>query len=257
MHQLVFIHQDASLADSVQVEPFTTIYEDVEIGEGSWIGSNVTIFPGTRIGKNCKIFPGAVIGAIPQDLKFEGEYTKVIIGDNTTIRECVTIHRATKARKITSVGKNCLIMAYVHIGHDSYIGNNVIIANSCSIAGHVTVGNFVVLEGLVAVQQFVNIGDHAFVAGASLVRKNVPPYVKAAREPLSYIGVNTIGLKRHEFLNESIRHIEDIYRVLFIHNKNVTIGVEQIISEIDNSEYKKSILDFIKKSDKGIIKGII
>jgi UDP-N-acetylglucosamine acyltransferase len=251
------IHKDAFLDIGVQVEPFTTIYEDVIIGQGSWIGSNVTIFPGTRIGKNCKIFPGAVIGAIPQDLKFEGEYTQVVIDDNTTIRECVTVHRATKASNTTSIGKNCLIMAYAHVGHDSLIGNHVIIANSCSIAGHVTIEDFVVLEGLVAIQQFVSIGTHAFVAGASLVRKNVPPYVKAAREPLSYIGVNTIGLKRRAFLDVDIRHIEDIYRVLFIHNQNVSHGVEQIEEEIENSAYKSAILDFVKESNKGIIKGII
>ena len=181
MNQLSYIHPDAKLGANVTVEPFSTVYENVEIGEGTWIGPNVTIFPGARIGKNCRIFPGAVIAAIPQDLKFSGEETTVEIGDNTTIRECVTVNRGTTDKMKTAIGSNCLLMAYVHVAHDCIIGNNVIIANSVNLAGHVTIEDYAILEGLVAVQQFVTIGAHTFITGGSLVRKNVPPFTKAAR----------------------------------------------------------------------------
>src|SRR5690606_15641195 len=176
---------------NVQVGQFSTIEEDVVIGEGTRIHPNVTIYPGTRIGKNCEIFPGAVIGVVPQDLKFEGEATTVEIGDNTVIRECVTIHRGTKDKWKTSIGSNCLLMTYVHVAHDCTIGNNVILASYVGLSGHVTVDDFAIIEGKAATQQFVRIGRHAFVAGASLVRKNIPPYVKAAREPLGFAGVNS------------------------------------------------------------------
>src|SRR5690554_270385 len=185
-----FIHPNAKIGKGVQIDPFAYIAEDVVIGDGCWIGPNATIMDGARIGKNCKIFPGAVISAIPQDLKYKGEKTTAEIGDNTTIRECVTINRGTADRNKTVVGSNCLLMAYVHIAHDVIVGNHVILANTVNIAGHVTIEDYVTLEGVVAVQQFVRIGMHSFIAGGSLVRKNVPPYVKAAREPLSFVGVN-------------------------------------------------------------------
>lgn len=251
-----FIHPGSSVGKGSQIEPFTSIYEDVIIGENTWIGPNVTIFPGTRIGSNCKVFPGAVIGAIPQDLKFGGEYTTVEIGDDTTIRECVTIHRATNDKMVTKVGKNCLLMAYSHVAHDTWIGNHCILANGVSIAGHVEIEDWAILEGLVAVQQFIKIGAHAFIAGASLVRKNVPPYVKAAREPISYIGVNTVGLKRRGFKDEEIRNIEDIYRLIFVQNQNVSKGLEQVEQELKDTIIKKQIVEFIKNSPKGVMKGI-
>ena len=250
------IHPEAIIGKNVTVEPFSTVYEDVKIGDGTWIGPNVTIFPGARIGKNCKIFPGAVISAIPQDLKFEGEYTTVEIGDDTSIREYVTIHRGTKDKLVTKVGKDCLIMAYVHIGHDTIIGDHCVLANSVSIAGHVEIGNYAILEGLVAVQQFTTIGEHAFIGGASLVRKNVPPYVKAAREPLSYVGVNTVGLKRRGFDEEDIRTIDDIYRIIYIQNQNISRAVEQVETDFTESKYKSQILDFIRNSPRGVMKGI-
>ena len=254
--KLTNIHPDAKLGKNVIVEPFSTIYEDVIIGENTWIGPNVTIFPGARIGKNCKIFPGAVISAIPQDLKFEGEKTTVEIGDDTSIREFVSIHRGTKDKMVTRVGKNCLIMAYTHLGHDTIIGDNCVLANSVSIAGHVEIGNWAILEGLVAVQQFITIGDHSFIAGASLVRKNVPPYVKAAREPLSYVGVNTVGLKRRGFSDDDIRVIDDLYRIIYIQNQNISKAIEQVESDFSDSKFKTEILDFIKNSPRGVMKGI-
>ena len=190
-----FIHPDAKIGKNVVIEPFATIEKGVEVGDGTWVGPNAVIMQGAKLGKNCKIFPGAVISAIPQDLKFKGEETIVEIGDNVIVREFVTINRGTVDKHKTSVGDNTLLMAYVHVAHDCNIGKNCIVANNVTLAGHAEVGDFVVLEGLVAVQQFVKIGSHSFIAGASLIRKNVPPYVKAAREPLSYAGINTIRLR--------------------------------------------------------------
>ncbi|MCL4170044.1 UNVERIFIED_CONTAM: hypothetical protein GTU68_066270, partial [Idotea baltica] len=196
---LAYVHPEAKIAQNVVIEPFTSISKDVTVGEGTWIGPNVTIMEGARIGKNCKIFPGAVIAAEPQDLKFDGEYTTVEIGDNSTIRECVTINRGTTDKYKTVVGKNCLVMAYVHIAHDCILGNNVILANGVQLAGHILIDDFVFIGGTTAVHQFVKIGAHAMIAGGSLVRKDVPPFIKAAREPLSFAGVNSIGLRRREF----------------------------------------------------------
>lgn len=250
-----FVHKDAKIGKNVSIEPFAYIAGDVEIGDNSWIGPNATIMDGARIGKNVKVFPGAVISAIPQDLKFAGEITIVEIGDNTIIRECVTINRGTADRYKTTVGENCLLMAYVHLGHDVSVGNNCILANAATIAGHVEIQDFAILEGVVAVQQFVSIGAHSFVAGGSLVRKNVPPFVKAAREPLSYVGVNSIGLRRRGFSNESILQIEDIYRTLYVKGNNVSNSLDVISLEAPESPEKTLILDFIRSSEKGIIRG--
>ena len=254
INKLANIHPKAKIGENVKIDAFTTVYDDVEIGEGTEIGPNVTIYSGTRIGKNCQIFPGAVIGAIPQDLKYHGEYTTTEIGDNSVIRECVTIHRGTDDRLKTKVGKNCLLMCYVHIAHDCFLGDNVIIANNTNLAGHVTVGDWAIIEGMVGVQQFVNIGDHAFVAGMTSVRKDVPPYIRAAREPLSYAGVNSIGLRRRGMEDKTIKSIEDLYRILFVLNNSISKGVNQVHAEVDDSELVKQVIDFIEKSEKGIIK---
>lgn len=252
-----FIHPDAKLGSNVTVGYYSVIEDDVVIGEGTIISHNVTILKGTRIGKNCRIYSGAVIGEIPQDLKFEGEYTTTEIGDNTTIRECVTINRGTSDRMKTVVGSNCLLMAYVHIAHDVIVGNHCILANQASIAGHVIIDDFVIIEGgAVAVQQFVHIGQHAFITGGSKVRKNVPPYMKVGREPLSYVGINSVGLKRRGFEDSDIRIIEDIYRLIFVQNSNVGKGIEQVESLIAPNSYKDEIILFIKNSDKGVIKGL-
>jgi UDP-N-acetylglucosamine acyltransferase len=255
IHNLTSIHPKAQLGEEVVVEPFSTIHENVEIGAGTWIGSNVTIMEGARIGKNCKIFPGAVISAIPQDLKFKGEKTSVYIGDNTTIRECVTINRGTAALGETSIGSHCLIMAYSHIAHDCSIGENCIFSNNSTLAGHIEVGNHVILSGLTAIHQFCKIGEYAFIAGGSLIRKDVPPYVKAGREPLAFIGVNTIGLSRKGFDTNQIKTIQDAYRILFQKKLNTTSALEVIEQEINNCEEKTKIIDFLKQSDRGIIKG--
>lgn len=252
---LAYIHPDAKIADNVVIEPFTTIHKNVEIGEGTWIGSNVTIMEGARIGKNVKIFPGAVISAPPQDLKFSGEETIAIIGDNTVIRECVTVNRGTKDKFKTEVGKNCLIMAYVHIAHDCIIGNFCILANAVQLAGHVHVDDFAILGGSSAVHQFVKVGSHVMISGGSLVRKDVPPFTKAAREPLCYCGINSIGLRRRGFTNEQINEIQDIYRTIYLKGYNNSKALDILELDFPPSKEKDEILNFIRNSDRGIMKG--
>jgi UDP-N-acetylglucosamine acyltransferase len=253
-HPYTYIDPNAKLASNVKIDPFTVIHGDVQIGEGTWIGSNVTIMDGTRIGKNSRIFPGAVLGAEPQDLKFAGEKSLVVIGDNTTIREFVTINRGTVDRGKTNVGSNCLIMAYSHVAHDCNIGNNVIMSNSVQVAGHVTVGDWAVIGGVSALHQFVQVGQHCFVAGGSLVSKDVPPYIKAVRNPLSYGGVNSVGLKRRGFSLNQINHILDIYRVIYNKGFNTTQALEFIEEELIASDERDEIVTFIRESGRGIIK---
>jgi len=252
---LAYVHPGAKIAKNVVIEPFTTIDNNVVIGEGTWIGSNVTIMDGARIGKNCNIFPGSVISAIPQDLKFKGEETTAEIGNNTTIREYVTINRGTIDRGKTVVGNNCLIMAYCHIAHDCIVGDNCIFSNSSTLAGHINVGDYVVLAGMTAVHQFCMIGNHAFVTGGSLVRKDVPPYVKAAREPLSYVGINSVGLRRRGYTSDQIKEIQSIYRILYQKNYNNTQAAQIIEAELEATPERDEILQFIKDSKRGIMKG--
>lgn len=255
IQSLAYIDPQAKIASNVVVEPFTTIHKNVEIGEGTWIGTNVTIFPHTKIGKNCRIFPGAVLGAVPQDLKFNGEDTEVIIGDNTTIREYVTINRGTVDKHKTVVGNNCLLMAYVHLAHDCIVGNNVIISNGVQVAGHVTICDNARIGGLSAVHQFVNIGRHVMIEGGSMVSKDVPPFVKAGRYPLSYEGINSVGLRRSGFTNEKINEIQDIYRVLFVHNTNVGKAVKMISTQMAATPERDEILSFVGDSERGVMKG--
>jgi len=254
---LAYVNPGAKIADTVVIEPFVTIHKNVKIGEGTWIGSNVTIMEGARIGKNCKIFPGAVISAIPQDLKFNGEDTTTEIGDNTTIRECVTINRGTLAKGKTVVGSNCLLMAYSHVAHDTILGNNVIIGNGTQIAGEVIIHDYAILSGLVAVHQFVNIGPHVMISGGSLVRKDVPPYTKAAREPLSYEGVNSIGLRRRGFTAEKIGEIQEIYRKLYLRGMNNAKALINIETEMPATQERDEIITFIRSSDRGVMKGYV
>lgn len=250
------VSDKAQIGEGTEIGPFTTIYDDVVIGKNSWIAPNVTIMDGARIGDNCRVFPGAVISAIPQDLKFKGEKTTAVIGNNTTIRECVTINRGTNDRNRTSVGNDCLLMAYVHIAHDVEVGNNCILANAVNVAGHCTIEDHVILEGLVAMQQFMRVGAHAFVAGGSLVRVNIPPFVKAAREPISYVGINGVGLKRRGFSQESIHAIEDIYRIIYVHNNHFSNALSQVESGIEDCDVKTQVLSFFKNAEGGIMRGL-
>ena len=252
---LAYVHPQAKIARNVVIEPFTTIHNNVTIGSGTWIGSNVTIMEGARIGKDCRIFPGAVISAIPQDLKFEGEDSLTVIGDNTTIRECVTINRGTNASGKTSIGENCLIMATLHIAHDCVLGDNSIVVNGVALGGHVIIGEHAIIGGLAAVHQFIHIGDHAMVSGGSLVRKDVPPYTKAGKEPLSYVGINSIGLRRRGFSTGKIREIQNIYRILYQSKYNNTQAVEKIEAEMEATPERDEIILFIRNSQRGIMKG--
>ena len=252
---LAFVHSQAKIANNVVIEPFVTIHKNVEIGEGTWIGSNVVIMEGARIGKNCKIHPGAVVSGTPQDLKYNGEETLTIIGNNVTIRECVTINRGTKANNQTVIGDNCLIMAYCHVAHDCIIGNNCILSNSTNLAGHVEVQDWAIIGGLSAVHQFVTIGAHSMISGGSLVRKDVPPFTKAAREPLSYVGINSIGLRRRGFSFEKIQEIQDIYRILYLRGLNTTQALDIIEREMPASIERDEIISFVQNAKRGIMKG--
>lgn len=251
---LNYIHPNAKLGKNVVVEPFSVIYDDVEIGDNTWVGPHVTIFPGARIGKNCKLYPGASIAAIPQDLKFEGEYTTVIMGNDNTVRESVTIHRGTSASGSTIIGNDNMFMAYSHVAHDCRVGNHCVFANSATLAGHVEVGDWAILGGLSAVHQFAKIGTHAILQGGVLIDKDVPPYVKAARFPAAYAGINSIGLRRRNFPQEVINTIQNIYRILF----QSDMKRADAIAEIENfpqSAERDIILEFIKNSERGLMRG--
>ena len=254
---LAYVHPAAKIASNVVIDPFVPIDQNVEIGEGTRIGSNVTILEGARIGKNCTIFPGAVISAIPQDLKFNGEDTVAIIGDNTTLRECVTVNRGTAAKGKTVVGNNCLIMAYSHIAHDVCVGDNVIMSNCTQVAGEVVIDNYAVIGGGALIHQFSHIGAHVMVQGGALINKDIPPYVKAARTPISYAGVNSIGLRRRNFTNEKICEIQEIYRYLYLSGLNNSDAIERIEAELPASKERDEIIMFVRNSKRGIIRGYI
>jgi len=249
------IHPDAKIGENVTIGPFCHIAQDVVIGEGTWIDGNVSIMNGVRIGKNCKIFAGAIIGSIPQDLKYKGEKTQLEIGDNTIIREYCTLNIGTTANMKTVIGKDCLLMAYVHVAHDCVISDSVILANNVTLAGHIEIGYHATLGGFVAVHQFVKIGEHSMIGGGSLVRSDVPPYVTAARDPLAYAGVNSTGLKRRGFSKEQINNIADIYRILFIKGNNTKQALLKIEETIPPSPEKTNIITFIRKAKRGLIKG--
>jgi len=249
------VHENAKLGSNVSIGHFSSIAEDVVIGDNCWIGPNVTIMDGARIGNNCRVFPSAVIAAIPQDLKFNGEYSTVEIGNNVTIRECVTVNRGTEYSNTTKVGDNTMLMAYVHLAHDCIVGKNVILGNAVNVAGHVEINDFAIISGMSAIHQFCKIGMHAFISGGSMVGKDVPPFVKAARDPLSYVGVNSVGLKRRGYSNDQIHNIQDIYRKLFVEDNNITQALKFINTEIPDSDERNDILTFIESSDRGIMKG--
>lgn len=252
---LAYIHPAARLAPGVTVEPFTTIAGDVEIGENTWIGPNVTIMDGARIGAHCQLFPGAVISAIPQDLKFAGEVTTAHVGDHTVLRECVTVNRGTIDRGRTVVGSHCLLQAYVHIAHDCLVGDHCVISNATQMAGHVLVGDWAIIGGTTAIHQFTKIGAHAFIAGGSLVRSDVPPFVKAAREPLTYAGVNSVGMSRRGFSEARIHEIHELYRLLYLSGMGMQDSLTRIEAEVPFSVERDLVVEFVRGAERGIIKG--
>ncbi len=251
---LASIHPGAKLGNNVIVEPFAVIHENVVIGDDSHVMSHAVVMPYSRIGKSCRIYPGSVIGAIPQDLKFMGEETFVEIGDHTTVRECVTVNRGTKDKFKTAIGSHCLLMAYSHVAHDCIVGDHVILANGVQLAGHVEVGDYAIIGGLCGVQQFTRIGKHAYVGGQSAIRKDVPPFVKAAREPISYMGINVVGLHRRNFPHHQIEAISQIYHLLFVGNHSTTSGINLVKEKVPDSEIKNEIIQFIQDSKIGVIK---
>ena len=250
------IHPSAKIAPDVVVEDFTTIAEHVEIGAGSWIGPNVTIGDYVKIGKNCKIFPGAVVGGIPQDLKFKGEVTRVEIGDNVTIRECVTINRGTAAsgKGLTRVGNNCLLMAYVHVAHDCRVGDNVVLVNSVGLAGESEVDDYAIIGGLSGVHQFSHIGAHVMLSGGSMVSKDVPPFILAGHRPLVFGGLNVVGLRRRGYANEQIDSIREIYRIIYQSGLNTAEACDKVEAGFPPSAERDAILHFIRSSKRGIIR---
>lgn len=256
IHSNNFVHPDAQIGENVTIEPFAYVDKDVIIGDGTWIGPNACIWQGARIGKNCRIFSGAQVSCEPQDLKYDGEVTTTEIGDETIIREFVTISRGTSDRNLTKIGAHCLLMAYVHIAHDCFIGNHCILSNSVQVAGHVTIDDYTVIGGTTAVRQFARIGAHTMIAGGSLVRKDVPPFVSAAREPLGYSGVNAVGLKRRGFTTAQLNEIQEIYRTIFLSDLNTTKAVAKIKEEFEDSDEKEAIVSFIDNSERGIMKGV-
>lgn len=249
------IHPNAKIGKDVKIDNFTTICDDVEIGDGTWVGPNVTIFPGARIGKNCKIFPGAVISAVPQDLKFAGEYTTVEIGDDNVIRECCTINRGTAASGKTVIGNGNLLMAYVHIAHDCVVGDHCVLANNATLAGHIILGDWVILGGKTACLQFIHIGSHVITQGGALIDKDIPPFVKGARYPIQYCGVNSLGLQRRGFSREAINNITDIYRYIFVKGLPLGEAVEQVKERYGNTDEGKQILAFIGSANTGLMSG--
>jgi UDP-N-acetylglucosamine acyltransferase len=251
---LAYVHPDASIGKDVVIEPFAYVAGNVIIGDNTWIGPGATIMDGARIGERCRIFPSAVVSGIPQDLKFKGEETTAEIGDNTTIRECVTVNRGTAAAGKTIIGPGCLLMAYVHIGHDCDIKNNVIIGNATALAGEVKVDEWAILSGGTLVHQFSHIGAHVIIGGGSRVRIDVPPFIKADRDPLSYLGLNSVGLTRRGFEKERIDIIHEIYRAIYQSKMNFSQALEHVEKSFDPSVDRDYILEFIRKSDRGVIR---
>ena len=254
IHQTAIISPKAELGNNVTVGPYAIIEEDVTVGDGCQIGSSVLLAPGAVLGKNVRIFHSAVIGTVPQDLKFEGEKTKAVIGDNTTLREFVTVNRGTVAHGESSVGKNCLLMAYAHVAHDCIIGDNVIMANSVNLGGHVEIDDNAIVGGVVPIHQFVKIGAHAMIGGGFRVHQDVCPYALVAGYPLKVAGLNGVGLKRRGFAKEVIKKLDLCFKFLFFSNLNTTQAVEKIKSEIEIVPEVQTILDFIERSNRGLIK---
>lgn len=250
------IGKNAIIGKNVHIGNFTTIEDDVVIGDNTWIGNNVNVLAGLRIGEDCQIHAGAVVGGIPQDLKFKNEYTLVEIGNNNIIREYVTINRGTASKRKTAIGNNNLFMSNAHIGHDCLIGNNNIIGFNVGMAGEVIVGDWVNIGGLSAIHQFSDIGDHCMIAGMSRIVKDIPPYITVAHEPLRYVGLNVVGLKRRGFELEKMNELKEIFRVIFEQKKNTTLALEVIENQFKKSKERDLILDFIRQSTRGIVKGL-
>lgn len=254
---LAVVHPEAQIGRDVTIDPFVVIEKDVIIGDCCHVFPHAVVLNGSRIGNQCNIFPGAVIGGIPQDLKFKGESTTAEIGDYTTIRECVTVNRGTAAKGRTIVGSHCLIMAYSHIAHDCILNDYVIIGNATQLAGEVEVDDYAIVSGGSLAHQFVRISKHVMVQGGSRIGKDIPPYTLIGRDPIVYCGINIVGLRRRGFTNEQVFLIQDIYRTLYTRGLNNSQAIKAIETEYAACPERDLILDFIKSSDRGIVRGSI
>ncbi len=252
-----FIHPNAKIGNDVTIEPFAYIDDNTEIGDGTCIMSSANIRAGARIGKNCTIFPGAVIAGIPQDLKFQGEDSLAIVGDYTTVREAATISRGTKAKGITKVGNHCLLMAYSHVAHDCDLKDFVILGNTTQLAGEVEVDDYAILSGGALVHQFTRIGKHVMIQGGTRLSKDIPPYVIAGREPVSFAGINLVGLRRRGFSNERINQIQEIYRIIYQSGMNFSDAIAKIEQDFVSTEDIETIVSFVKSSSRGIVRGYL
>ena len=253
IHPTAIVDETARIGDDVTVGPFSIVRANAVIGDRCEIHANALIGENTTLQSGCKVFHGAVVGEIPQDLKYHSEETYTEIGEDTVIREYATIHRGTEDRVTTSVGSNCLVMAYVHIAHDCQVGDHVILANAVNLAGHVTIDDYASLGGLVPVHQFVRIGAHAYIGGGFRVSKDVPPFILASKQPLTYGGLNVVGLRRRGFSSESRNMIKKAYRILFRSEYNTSQAVEKISEELPDTEEIRRILAFIEESRRGLI----
>ncbi len=257
IHQSANIHPDAQVAEDVIIDPFATIEKNTVIESGTWIGSGASIMAGARIGKNCKIHNYAVVSSLPQDLKYKGEETSTIIKNNVIIREFATINKGTSDKFKTEIGAHSVVMAYGHVAHDCIVGEHCIIGNVVQLGGHCIIEDYAIISGLSGAHQFSKIGRHAMVGTASMVLKDVPPYVIAGRNPLSYHGVNSVGLKRRGFTTDQITGIQNAYKQLYFGGLNFSDAVEKIIYEMPQTTERDNIINFIKNSERGIVKALI
>lgn len=252
---LAYVHPEAQLGKNVVIEAFAFVDKNVIIGDDTVVMPNATILSGAVIGKKCTIFPNATVSAVPQDLKFAGEETQAIVGDGTTVRESVTINRGTASRGATVVGNNCLLMAYSHVAHDCILKNNIIVGNATQLAGEVEIDEFAIISGGTLVHQFSRIGAHTMIQGGSRVPKDIPPYTMVGREPLTYVGLNVVGLRRRGFSSEVINLIQDTYRLIYLSGLNTTQALDKIEQELPETEEIIQIVNFIRSSNRGIIRG--
>ncbi len=248
------VHESARLADSAVVGPFSVIGPDVAIGRGTIVGSMALVEKNTEIGEGCVISHGAVVGTDPQDLKYAHEETFLRIGDRTTIREFATVNRATHEGEATLIGSDCLIMAYAHIAHNCVVGDHVVIVNAVNLAGHVSIDDYAIIGGMTAVQQFVRIGAHSYVGGACRVSKDVPPFFKIGGVPTRPIEVNTIGLLRRGFPEDTLNKLRQCYRLLYLSDLNTTQALQRVRKEVPSTPETDSLIEFIEQSQRGIIK---
>jgi UDP-N-acetylglucosamine acyltransferase len=249
------VSKKARFGENVVVGPSAIINDDVVIGDHSTIAPYAIIQSGVRLGKECRVASFAVLGGPPQDLKYKNEPTLLEIGDRCDIREYVTLNRGTIESGKTTIGSDCMFMANTHVAHDCVIGDYCIMANSAALAGHVTLGNYVILGGLTPVHQFVRIGDHTIIGGGYRVPKDIPPYIRAGREPMVFEGLNSVGLRRRGFTPRQIEMIEKAYFILYQSNLNVSQAVARIKEELENTSEIQNILNFIESSKRGIVSG--